>query len=63
MAITGDNEPATQTLSALLYQQFFRSGRIGLGSAYAIVVLVIVIALANVFVRYLDALGKRQGKQ
>ena len=36
--------------------------RLGLGAAFSIIVLVIVIALASVFVRYLDSLGKRQGK-
>ena len=59
MAITGPNDPATQTLSALLYQRLLQSNQIGLGSAYSIVVLVIVIALASVFVRYLDSLAKR----
>ena len=62
MAITGPNDPTTQTLSALLYQRLLQSQQIGLGSAYSIVVLVIVIALASVFVRYLDSLGKKQGK-
>jgi multiple sugar transport system permease protein len=62
MAVTGPNEAKTQTLSALLYQQMIQSQRIGLGSAYAVVVLVIVIALATVFTRYLDYIGKRQGR-
>ena len=62
MAITGANDPATQTLSAMLYQISMRNGYLGLGAAFSIIVLVIVIALASVFVRYLDSLGKRQGK-
>src|SRR4051812_38469615 len=62
MAVTGPNDGSTQTLSALLYQQMIQGQRIGLGSAYAVVVLVIVIALATVFTRYLDYVGKRQGR-
>jgi multiple sugar transport system permease protein len=62
MAITGANDPATQTLSAMLYQVSMRNGYLGLGAAFSIIVLVIVIALASVFVRYLDSLAKRQGK-
>ena len=62
MAITGPNDAATQTVSALLYQVVFLDGRVGLGAAYACVVLVIVIALATVFLRYLEHLqGKRGG--
>lgn len=56
MAITGPNDPATQTLSALLYQAVFRDGKVGLGTAYSYVVLVLVIALASVFLRYMDSL-------
>ncbi len=62
MALTGPNDAATQTLSALLYQLTFANQKVGLGSAYACVVLVVVIALASVFTRYLAWLaGKRQG--
>jgi len=62
MALTGPNDAATQTLSALLYQLTFANQKVGLGSAYACVVLVVVIALASVFTRYLDWLAaKRQG--
>ena len=53
MAITGPNDGATQTLSALLYQVMFRDGKVGLSSAYSYVVLVVVIALATVFIRCL----------
>lgn len=53
MAITGANDPRTQTLSALLYQTLFRDDKVGLGAAYAVVILVMVIALATVFTRYL----------
>jgi len=62
MALTGPNDPSTQTLSALLYQITFGNQRVGLGSAYACVVLVVVIALASVFTRYLDWLAKKQGR-
>jgi multiple sugar transport system permease protein len=62
MALTGPNDASTQTLSALLYQLTFGNQKVGLGSAYACIVLVLVIALASVFTRYLDWLaGKRQG--
>jgi multiple sugar transport system permease protein len=59
MAVTGPNDAATQTLSTLLYQVVFRDGKVGLGSAYACLVLVLVIAVATVFTRYLDFLGRR----
>lgn len=54
MAITGPNDSTTQTVSSLLYQVVFRDGKVGLGSAYACVVLVVVMALATVFTRYVD---------
>jgi multiple sugar transport system permease protein len=59
MAITGPNDESTQTLSTLLYQVTFRDGKIGLGSSFACVVLVIVIAVATVFTRYMDGLRRR----
>jgi len=59
MAVTGPNDASTQTLSTLLYQVLFRDGRLGLGSAFACVVLVVVIAIATVFTRYVDRLGRR----
>jgi multiple sugar transport system permease protein len=62
MALTGPNDASTQTQSALLYQLVFGNQRVGLGSAYACVVLVVVIALASVFTRYLDWLAKKQGR-
>lgn len=58
MATSGPNDASTQTLSTLLYQVVFRDGKIGLGSAFACVVLVVVIALATVFTRYLDHLRR-----
>lgn len=61
MATSGPNDAATQTLSALLYQVMLRDGRVGLGSAYAVVVLVVVIALSTVFTRYLERL--QQGRE
>ena len=60
MAVTGPNDGATQTLSALLYQVVFRDGKVGLGAAYSYVVLVVVIALASGFVRYLSSFQQRE---
>ena len=62
MAITGPNDASTQTLSARIYQVVFRDYKVGLGSAYGVVILVAVIAVATIFVRYIDSLGRRQGK-
>jgi len=62
MALTGPNDASTQTLSALLYQTMFRGYKLGLGSAYSCVVLVGVIALASLFVRYLDRLERQKGR-
>lgn len=59
MATTGPNDPATQTLSTLLYQVVFRDGKVGLGGAYACTVLVVVVALATVFTRYVDRLREK----
>ncbi len=60
MAITGPNDRATQTLSALLYQVVFRDGKVGLGTAYSYVILVLVIALASAFLRYMARLQQRE---
>lgn len=62
MAITGPNDATTQTLSASIYQVVFRNYKVGLGSAYGVVILVGVIAVASIFVRYIDGLNRRQGK-
>jgi multiple sugar transport system permease protein len=62
MAITGPNDASTQTLSARIYQVVFRDYKVGLGSAYGVVILVAVIAVATIFVRYIETLGRRQGK-
>jgi len=62
MALTGPNDQATQTLSACLYQKMIREQELGLGCAYAIVVLVMVIALATVFTRYIGWIQKKQGR-
>jgi multiple sugar transport system permease protein len=59
MATTGPNDASTETLSTLLYQIVFRDGKLALGSAYACLVLVLVIAVATAFTRYLEALEKR----
>ena len=63
MAITGPNDATTQTLSARIYQVVFRNYKVGLGSAYGVVILVAVIAVATIFVRYIDNLNRRQGRQ
>jgi multiple sugar transport system permease protein len=62
MAITGPNDAATQTLSARLYQVVFRDYKVGLGAAYAVVILVGVIAVATLFVGYLERLEQGQGR-
>jgi multiple sugar transport system permease protein len=62
MAITGPNDATTQTLSARIDQVVFRNYKVGLGSAYGVVILVAVIAVATIFVRYIDALNRRQGR-
>lgn len=61
MAISGPNDASTQTLSALLYQVMFRDGKVGLGTAYSYIVLVLVIALASVFLRYMERLRQKEG--
>ncbi|HCK11624.1 MAG TPA: ABC transporter permease [Candidatus Latescibacteria bacterium] len=62
MALTGPNDGATQTLSALLYQVVFRSYKVGLGAAYGLVILVFVIALSSVFIRYIQRVQASQGR-
>jgi len=62
MALTGPNDVATQTLSACLFQRMIREQELGLGAAYALVVLVMVIALATVFTRYIGWIQKKQGR-
>lgn len=61
-AMTGSTDPSTQTLSALLYEKVINAQKVGLGSAYGCVVLVVVIALATVFIRYIDAVQRKQGR-
>jgi multiple sugar transport system permease protein len=60
MAITGPNDMSTQTLSARIYQMVFRDYKVGLGSSYGVVILVAVIAVATLFVRYIDSLNQRR---
>jgi multiple sugar transport system permease protein len=62
MAMTGPNDATTQTLSAALYQVVFRDYKVGLGASYGVVILVMVIAVATIFVRYIEGLQNRQGK-
>jgi ABC-type sugar transport system permease subunit len=35
---------------------------VGLGSAYGVVILVAVIAVATIFVRYIDNLNRQRGR-
>ena len=53
---------ATQTLSACLYNVMIRGQKLGRGSAYALVVLVMVISLATIFTRSIGWIQKKQGK-
>ncbi len=62
MAITGPNDMTTQTLSARVYQVVFRDYKVGLGAAYGVVILVAVIAVATLFVRYIERLQRQQGR-
>jgi len=62
MALTGPNDVTTQTLSARIFQVVFRNYKVGLGSAYGVVVLVAVIAVATIFVRYIDSLNRQRGR-
>lgn len=62
VAVTGPNDEATQTLSALLFQVAFGEQKVGLGTAYGVVVLVAVIGLATVLTRYIAWIQKSQGK-
>lgn len=62
MAMTGPNDSTTQTLSAALYQVVFRDYKVGLGASYGVVILVMVIAVATIFVRYIEGLQRRQGR-
>ena len=39
-----------------------RNQKLGLGTAYALVVLVMVISLASVFTRYIGWMQRKQGK-
>jgi len=59
MSVTGANDARTQTVSTLLYQVVFREHHVGLGSAFACLVLVLVTAVATVFTRYLERLRRR----
>lgn len=61
MAITGPYETGTRTLSVWIYQTVFEGHKVGLGSAYSCVVLVIVIALASIFVRAMDRIQRARG--
>jgi multiple sugar transport system permease protein len=63
MALTGPNDTTTQTLSARIYQVVFRNYKVGLGSAYGVVILVAVLAVATIFVRYIEESSRRQGRQ
>jgi multiple sugar transport system permease protein len=62
MAVTGPNDTATQTLSTRIYQVVFRDYKVGLGSAYGVVILVAVVIVATICVRYIDSLNRRRGR-
>jgi multiple sugar transport system permease protein len=62
MAISGPNDAMTQTISARLYQTVFRDYKVGLGASYSVVILVLVIAVATVFTRYIQYIQRGQGK-
>lgn len=62
MALTGPNDVTTQTLSARIFQVVFRNYKVGLGAAYGVVILVAVIAVATIFVRYIDSLNRQRGR-
>lgn len=62
MAVTGPNDDMTQTISARLYQTVFRDYKVGLGASYSVVILVLVIAVATVFIRYIQYIQQGQGK-
>jgi multiple sugar transport system permease protein len=56
--ITADRE-ATQTIATFLYRLAFRQGETGFSTAFAYVILVMIIAMSNIYVRYLNrATGK-----
>lgn len=63
MSLHGPYEPRTQTLSVLIYQESLKSSQIGLGAAYACVILVVVIAVATLFTSYLEWLQAKQGRR
>ena len=51
--MTADNQ-ATQTIATCLYQLRFRSRDTGLSTAFAYIVLVMIIAMSNIYIRYLN---------
>jgi multiple sugar transport system permease protein len=60
MTLSTPEDSSTSTVSTMIYRKIIQQSQVGEGSAYAIVVLVIVIAMATVFTRYI---GKIQTKQ
>jgi multiple sugar transport system permease protein len=56
--MTADAE-ATQTISTRLYHFAFPEHNTGLSSAFAYIVLVLIIALTNVYIRYLNRAANR----
>jgi multiple sugar transport system permease protein len=62
MAIAGRSNRSTQTLSVMIYQDIVHGSKLGMGSAFSIVVLVIVVALATLFTSYLARMNASQGR-
>ncbi|MCJ8331119.1 MAG: sugar ABC transporter permease [Lentisphaeria bacterium] len=59
MTLSNANESSTATVSTMIYKKIMKQFQVGEGSAYAIVVLVIIIAIATVFTRYIDKIQNR----
>ncbi len=63
MATTGMNDASTRTVSVLLYKLMFSTQKVGLGSAFSYIVLIMVIALATLFIRYMARMQAERGTQ
>jgi multiple sugar transport system permease protein len=51
--MTADTE-STQTIATFLYRMAFRNWDTGLSTAFAYIVLVMIIAMSNIYIRYLN---------
>ena len=61
MVLVGKDQALTQTLSVSLYLEAFASWDTGASCAFAYVVLVLVVALSNLAIRYLDRVSSGGG--